>query len=81
MDLKAFLRQAPRGTATSIATALRVSPVMLSQWASGTKRVPAEHCPAISRATAGAVTCEELRSDVDWAYLREQASPAAEVAA
>ena len=33
-------------------------------------QVPAEHCPAIERATAGAVRCEELRPDVDWAYLR-----------
>lgn len=34
-------------------------------------RVPAEHCPTIERATAGAVRCEELRPDVDWAVLRE----------
>lgn len=34
------------------------------------KRVPSDHCPAIERATNGAVTCEELRPDVDWAVLR-----------
>lgn len=33
-------------------------------------RVPAEHCPSIERATAGAVRCEELRPDVDWGVLR-----------
>jgi DNA-binding transcriptional regulator YdaS (Cro superfamily) len=33
-------------------------------------RVPAEYCPAIEKATAGAVRCEDLRPDVDWAYLR-----------
>lgn len=27
-------------------------------------RVPAEHCPAIERATEGQVTCSELRPDV-----------------
>ena len=34
------------------------------------KQVPAERCPAIEQATNGAVTCEDLRPDVDWAYLR-----------
>ncbi|MDT4679101.1 transcriptional regulator, partial [Escherichia coli] len=29
-----------------------------------------ERCPAIEKATGGAVTCEELRPDIDWAYLR-----------
>lgn len=37
-------------------------------------QVPAEHCPAIERATAGAVRCEELRPDVAWEVLREQTS-------
>ena len=32
--------------------------------------VPAEHCPAIERATKGAVRCEDIRPDVDWAVLR-----------
>lgn len=32
--------------------------------------VPAEYCPAIERATAGRVRCEDIRPDVDWAYLR-----------
>lgn len=35
------------------------------------RQVPAERCTDIERATAGAVTCEELRPDLDmWAYLR-----------
>ena len=48
------------------------------------RRVPAEHCPAIERATRKAaeeradptliVTCEELRPDVAWSVLREQAA-------
>ena len=32
----------------------------------------------IERESSGAVTCEELRSDVDWAYLRRSRAPAAE---
>jgi DNA-binding transcriptional regulator YdaS (Cro superfamily) len=35
-------------------------------------RVPAEHCPAIERATQGAVRCEDLRPDVAWDVLRMQ---------
>ena len=34
-------------------------------------RVPAEHCPAIERETG--VRCEELRPDIAWSVLREQA--------
>lgn len=33
-------------------------------------RVPAEHCPGIELATAGAVRCEDLRPDVPWGVLR-----------
>lgn len=43
-------------------------------------RVPAQHCPAIERATrdSGAVvTCEELRPDIPWGVLREGGSPPA----
>lgn len=52
------------------ACAIGVHPVLISQWARGKRRVPAEHCPSIDRETGGAVSCEELRPDVDWAYLR-----------
>lgn len=58
------------GGASQLARSLRVSPPSVSQWISGRRQVPAERCPAIERATGGAVTCEELRPDVDWAYLR-----------
>lgn len=54
------------------------NPVLVYQWASGSRQVPAERCPAIERFTEGAVRCEELRPDVDWAVLR---TPAAREAA
>lgn len=41
---------------------------VIQQWAKA--RVPADYCPSIERVTNGAVTCEELRPDVDWGYLR-----------
>lgn len=40
------------------------------------RRFPAEHCPAIERATrerGEPVLCEELRPDVAWDVLRQQA--------
>jgi DNA-binding transcriptional regulator YdaS (Cro superfamily) len=45
-------------------------------WFATRRAIPAEHCPALERATAGAVRCEDLRPDVDWAVLRA-ASPGA----
>lgn len=42
-------------------------------WFNTSRRVPAEHCPAIEKATNGAVRCEELRPDVAWSVLREAA--------
>lgn len=75
MDLKTYT-QSERGAASRLASALGVRPVMVSQWTSGLKSVPAERCPEIERATAGAVTCEELRPDVAWDVLREQARSA-----
>lgn len=41
--------------------------------------VPAEYCPAIERATGGAIRCEDLRPDVAWDVLR--AVPQEQVAA
>ena len=38
---------------------------------------PAEHCPTVERTTGGAVRCEELRPDVDWAVLRSPDAPKA----
>lgn len=36
---------------------------------------PAEYCPDIERATGGAVTCEDLRPDVNWSVLRGTPHP------
>lgn len=45
-------------------------------WFNSDRRFPAEHCPAIERATrerGSPVLCEELRPDVAWDVLRMQA--------
>ena len=56
------------GSLSALSELLGESPQTVSNWRS--RQVPADRCPSIERATHGAVRCEELRPDVDWAYLR-----------
>jgi DNA-binding transcriptional regulator YdaS (Cro superfamily) len=58
------------GSVAALAAALDVAASAPSMW-KARGRVPAEHCPAIEKATAGGVRCEDLRPDVDWAVLRQ----------
>lgn len=60
---------------SALASSIGVVQTAVSNWRSRGK-VPAEHCPAIERATNGKVRCEELRPDIPWAVLREQAKAA-----
>lgn len=53
MSLQAFLAQ-ERGRAVKVARDIRVHPVLVRQWAAGSRRVPLEHCAALERATHGA---------------------------
>lgn len=57
------------GTQTALAKAINVVPQVVNNWIRR-GNVPANYCPSIERATNGAVTCEDLRPDVDWGYLR-----------
>lgn len=56
------------GGLTALATSLDVVPQVVNNWRS--RVVPVDRCIDIEKATNGAVRCEELRPDVDWAYLR-----------
>jgi DNA-binding transcriptional regulator YdaS (Cro superfamily) len=62
------------GGISKMARALGVKPPTVAQWVTDRdslrRQVPAERCPSIERATNGAVRCEDLRPDVDWAVLR-----------
>lgn len=57
------------GGMQAAARAIGVSPQRIFNWKQR-GRVPADACPAIEKATNGAVRCEDLRPDVDWGYLR-----------
>lgn len=67
------------GSGTALASAINKSPQFVSQMVQGGRPVPAELCPVIERVTlerGEVVRCEELRPDVPWGVLREQAEPA-----
>jgi DNA-binding transcriptional regulator YdaS (Cro superfamily) len=70
------------GNVVNLAREIAVAPAVVSQWKNGTRNVPAARCPAVERATGGAVTCEELRPDLaeQWAYLRGTECPPKEAA-
>jgi DNA-binding transcriptional regulator YdaS (Cro superfamily) len=51
-----------------------ISDDYLYQVLTGRKSMRAERCIEIEKAAGGAVRCEDLRPDVDWAYLRGTAS-------
>jgi len=65
------------GSQKALADHLGVTRGAVNQWKDPERKVPAEHCPQIERATSGRVRCEELRPDVAWDVLRFQAEPAA----
>lgn len=68
------------GGQAALARLLDVKPPTVNQWVNGDRRVPAEQCPSIERATKGAVRCEDLRPDVAWDVLRMQAGSNADPA-
>lgn len=50
---------------------LKVTPQAVCFWRDGERRFPADYCPDIEVATAGEITCESLRPDVNWAAVRK----------
>jgi DNA-binding transcriptional regulator YdaS (Cro superfamily) len=74
MTLKEYLKAAK---ASELARQINVPQASLSQWIHGVRRVPLERCIAIEKATKGAVRCEDLRPEIDWAVLRRSGADAA----
>lgn len=66
------------GSQRRLAELLGVTPATINQWVSGRRPVPSERCIDIERATVGAVRCEDIRPDIDWAYLRGTATAVGE---
>ena len=69
--LKAFLESQPRGTAATIARELGISPVMVSQYASGEKEVPVRRCRRLCKLTRDVVQPWDLRPEDWWEHWPE----------
>lgn len=74
MDIRTYTASR-RGAAAELARAINVSPSYLSQMASGLAPVSAERSVAIERATAGAVTRQDLRPDDYWLIWPDLPTP------
>lgn len=58
------------GSASKLSRELGVTVQAVCFWRDGKRKTPADLCPDIERVTNGAVRCEDLRPDVNWALLR-----------
>jgi len=67
MNLSKYLEST---SASDLASTVGISNAYLSQIKSGVRKASSQVCISIERATSGAVRCEDLRPDVDWAFLR-----------
>lgn len=64
MELNEYTEE--RGVAARLARALNVPPVLISQWASGTRPVPEDRAPAIEFETEFKVPVETLCPNTRW---------------
>lgn len=69
MHLKSYLASLTAADRRAFAQRAGTSLQYLRHLAAGRKAPTVETCAKVERASAGAVACEELRPDVDWAYL------------
>ena len=74
MELSSYVL-AVRGRQKEVAEAIGAQPQLVGQWALKVRQVPDARCPAIEMATAGAVTCEDMRPDLTWRRIRDEGWP------
>lgn len=58
------------GSTSALARAIGITPWAVSKW--DRRKPPKERCLAIEQATKGIITAEQLRPDLNWAYIRNQ---------
>lgn len=54
------------GTQAELARRISATTAQVNEWKKGDRPIPPMRCEAIEIATAGVVTCEKLRPDVEW---------------
>jgi DNA-binding transcriptional regulator YdaS (Cro superfamily) len=76
MDLSTHLGPEPKhGEQSRIARLVGCQPQLVYQWHRKIRQTPVTRCPALERATEGAVTCEHQRPDVRWVRVMDSAWP------
>lgn len=80
MNLHEFIKPLEKAALDVLATSCLTSAGQLKQVAYGNRRPSASLAINIERETLGQVTCEEMRPDVDWAYVRGTKQQAIEAA-
>jgi len=70
MTLHEYLKTLDKTALEAFATHCGTSVGQLKQVAYGNRRASAALAVGIERESKGAVICEHLRADIDWAYLR-----------
>lgn len=73
MDLKTYT--AERGRAAQLARALVVAPVLISQWASGSRPIPEDRAPSIEFETEFQVLVETMCPLTRWQRVPDPAWP------
>ncbi|WP_338523339.1 YdaS family helix-turn-helix protein [Pseudomonas batumici] len=80
MNLHEFIKPLDKDALTELAASCETSVGQLKQVAYGHRRPSASLAISIDRQTKAVVTCEELRPDIDWAYLRSTPSNSTQAA-
>ena len=63
------------GGPAKVSRACGVSVQAVCFWRDGLRTLPADQCITLEKLNHGRIRCEDLRPDVDWAYLRTIQSP------
>lgn len=70
MNLREYIKPLKKPELEQFASRCGTSVGQIKQVAYGHRRASAGLAVRIDRETGGAVRCEEMRPDIDWAYLR-----------
>ncbi|HIE3934819.1 TPA: transcriptional regulator [Pseudomonas aeruginosa] len=74
MDLIDYIKRLDAAELSDLATRCETSSGQIKQVAYGHRRASATLAINLDRETDGKVTCEKLRPDIDWGYLRSNPS-------
>lgn len=68
MDILTTLLKRLNVTQAELARRIGATTAQVNEWR-GKRPIPAPRCEQIERATGGAITCEMLRPDLEWARI------------